>query len=139
MLEQKMKGDFAKLRAKHDVLFRNIEAHYQSALQEMHVKMERDLDKIQNAIGVIEGRRKAQKVKRHSALSKKPSTLPDADNLVAIPTPRTAEKMTKFRNENLNSFHVSPIKEDIMAQLPSPGRGKRRMKNQTGSMFPRLA
>jgi hypothetical protein len=139
MLEQKMKGDFVKLREKYDLMFRTMEAHYEALLQEMRVKMQRDLDRIQNAMGVIEGRQKVQKGKRQSALSKKPSTLPDVETVIAIHTPRTAEKLAKFRNENLNSFHVSPVKDDIIAQLPpSPGRGKRRLRNQASSRFPKL-
>jgi hypothetical protein len=139
-LEVRMKNDYQKLRERHRIDFEKLDSFYGTILTDLRVKMRKELDIIQNALKASETKQNTAMSKRQFVHYRKVSTEQVYQTCSTIPTPRTAEKFTRYRTGPPGALNLSPMDDRKIAKLPSsPVRPKRRPSTPIGSSFPKLA
>ena len=139
-LQEKMRSDFTKLRQRHKSEIAKLERFYSEQEQDIRLKMKRELDSLEKAMKAMEMKQNAPVKRRY--YTPKPRAADDMTSLEptsTIPTPRTLQRFTQYRNERNGVLRIAPMDEATMSRLPS-GPIKRRKRPQTShaSNVPKL-
>ena len=140
-LQEKMKSDYTKLRQRHKSEIAKLERFYSEQEQDIRLKMKRELDGLEKAMKAMEMKQNAPVKRRY--YTPKPRAADDITSMEptsTIPTPRTLQRFTQYRNERNGTLRIAPMDEATMSRLPSGPIKSRRKRPQTShaSNVPKL-
>lgn len=139
-LEQKMQIDWKKMKNRQYSEIEKIRSHHDKIETDWKIQMKKELDIVTNAIKQVSMRKSIPLTERSIMFSPKQyQTREISQQCSTIPTPRTQQKYSNYKDDPNGKLNLSPMSRSNFSKLEkTPRAQKRRPQTSLDSRFPKL-